>query len=261
MNSVSIKLQGGLCNYLFQIAAAYAYSLKYNKKLILSENDSVVIHKHLSSYKTNILRNVEFVSNVDYSRFKVYNEQGFHYTEIPELDGDIYLIGYYQSAKYWQGYEKEIRELFSFPQEMIDAMKEKYKEILSKETCSIHVRRGDFVSQQQYHPVQTMNYYMKGIKQVGINKTYLCFSDDIQWCKESFSMLPDCHFIENQPDYLDLLLMSLTNHNVIANSTFSWFGTYLNNNAGKVIAPKTWFGEAYKDFNTTDLYCENWIKI
>lgn len=255
----SARLQGGLGNFLFEIACAYAYSLKHNKKMVLTENDSVVIHNPINTYKSNILRNIEFLPNRDYSDFKVYVEPSFCYQEIPFIEGNAYLLNYFQSEKYFKEYEKEIRELFSFPEEMIDEIKNKYKDILeNRETCSIHVRRGNFLERQQYHVVQNINYYMRAIKKIGMDKTFLVFSDDILWCKEYLPQMDNFNYIDSQKDFEDLLLMSLTNHNVICNSSFSWWGSWLNNNKGKVvIAPKQWFGPAYT-YETKDLYCPEW---
>lgn len=258
MNKVSIKLQGGLCNYLFQIATAYAYSKKHNKELFLVEEDSVKVHQHISSYKDNILNKITF-SKKEPINWTVYKEPGFNYTEIPNIDGNVLLSDYFQSEKYFKDYENEIRYLFSYECEFSDEIREILK---NKNTCSIHVRRGDFLQYPNHHIVQSMNYYMKAIKQIGIDKTYLIFSDDISWCKENFNMLPNCVFVEGNKDYEDLLLMSMCNSNIIANSSFSWFSAWLNKNENKVvIAPKNWFGPAYSHYDTKDLYCEGWIKI
>lgn len=262
MNNISVKLMGGMCNYIFQIACTYAYSLKHNKKCIFTTDDSVVVHRHINNYKNNILKNVDFLNSYNFKNFKIFQENGFHYTEIPYIEGDVYLSGYFQSHKYFSDYEKEIKELFSYPIEMVDQMKLKFKDLLSKESCSIHVRRGDYVKQPQYHPVQSMNYYMKSIKKIGIDKTFLVFSDDIIWCKENFPKLDNFHFIEGQKDYEDFLLMTLCNHNIIANSSFSWWSAFLNkNNNSKIIIPKQWFGEAYSNWDTKDLYLKNWEKV
>ena len=126
-DKVSIILQGGIGNNLFQIACAYAYSLKYNKELVLVNEKIGIVHNSLDTYKNNILSKVNFVEKYDVSKFKVYNEPEFHYTEIPNIE-NAYLYGYFQSAKYWEGYEKEIRELFSFPEEIVNSIKEKYKD-------------------------------------------------------------------------------------------------------------------------------------
>lgn len=260
MNKVSIKLQGGMCNYLFQIAAAYAYSKKHNKELFLIEEDSVKVHQHISSYKDNILNKITF-SKKEPINWTVYKEPGFNYTEIPFIEGDVYLANYFQSEKYFLEYEKEIRELFSFPEDIVNRIKEKYKDLLLQNTCSIHVRRGDYLNFPNHHPVQNMNYYMKAVKKIGIDKTYLFFSDDIEYCKENFNMLPNCVFVEKNKDYEDLILMMNCDHQIMANSSFSWWGTFLNNNTDKiVIAPSNWFGKDLPN-DTKDLYCEGWIKI
>ena len=268
MSKVSIKLQGGICNYLFQIAAAYSYAKKTNKELWLSKDDSVVVHKHIDYYKDNILSKIEFKAPCNYSKFKIFQEPGFHYSEIPEIEGDVYLLNYFQSEKYFKEYEDDIRKLFEFPRHIFDYVVNDvalniYKINMSiDETCSIHVRRGDFLKFPENHPQQGMQYYMKAMKKIGMDKKFLVFSDDIQWCKENFPELDNLYFIEGLKDYEDLCLMSLCSHNIICNSTFSWWSAYLNKNASKqIIAPKQWFGNAYSNLITKDLYCDGWILI
>lgn len=263
MEEVSVKLVGGLGNYMFQIACAYAYALENNKKTIFSMDDSLVIHKHLSVYKENILSNIELVPKKDYRGFNEFNEKGYHYVDIPTIEGNVYMNGYFQSYKYFTHHDSEIRKLFSYPEEYTNSVKEKYKELLIQNICSIHVRRGDYLNSPNHHPAQTMNYYMKAIKQMPKDSIFLIFSDDIAWCKQNFPDLPEKFiFIEGNTDHEDLLLMSLCKNNIICNSTFSWWAAWLNNNLDKkVIIPKTWFGPAYANNNTEDLYCENWIRI
>ena len=133
----------------------------------------------------------------------------------------------------------------------------------NQNTCSIHVRRGDYLNSPNHHPTQNMNYYMKAIKKMPKDSVFLIFSDDINWCKQNFPDMPEkFKFIEGNKDYEDLYLMSACKNNIICNSTFSWWAAWLNSNESKVImAPDTWFGPAYADWNTNDLYCEGWIKI
>lgn len=259
---------GGLGNNLFQIACAYAYSLKNDKELILFNEKIGIVHKSLDTYKDNILSKIEFSTKQDLSKFKVYNEPFFNYQEIPNIDSDVYLNGYFHSSKYFESYEKEIRDLFLYPSNVFDDIIEKtldvYKIDMSKDnTCSIHVRRGDYLNYPNQHPIQNMNYYMKAIKQMPKDSIFLIFSDDISWCKKNFPDLPEkFKFIEGNSDHEDLLLMSLCNNNIICNSTFSWWAAWLNKNSEKkVIAPSKWFGPAYANHDTKDLYCENWIKI
>lgn len=268
MEEVSVKLVGGLGNYMFQIACAYAYSLENNKKPIFTKDDSMIVHKHLDYYANNILNNVPLISNNNPIGYTVYNERGFDYKKIPHVEGNLYLNGYFQTEKYFKEYSSEIINLFSYPEEMVSAAKEKLADKYGiyetfKNSCSIHVRRGDYLNSPNHHPVQNMNYYMKAIKQMPKDSIFLIFSDDISWCKTNFPDLPEKFiFVEGNTDYEDLLLMSLCKNNIICNSTFSWWAAWLNQNTDKkVIIPSVWFGPAYESHNTKDLYCENWIKI
>jgi hypothetical protein len=104
---------------------------------------------------------------------------------------------------------------------------------------------------------------MKAIKHMDQDSVFLIFSDDIYWCKQNFPDLPEKFvFIDENKDYEELFLMSKCKNNIICNSTFSWWGAWLNkNDQKKVVAPAKWFGSAYDHYNTNDLYCENWIKI
>lgn len=267
MNKISIKLQGGVGNYMFQIAAAYAYAKRTNKECIFTTGDAIKVHQHIDTYKDNILKAINFKNNFNFSNFKVFNEPWFHYTEIPNINSNVYIQGYFQSEKYFKEYRDEIREMFSMPLKDITNLKrnivEKYgKEIVNKETCSIHVRRGDYLNSPNHHPQQGIQYYMKAAKKIGMDKIFLIFSDDIQWCKENFPEVDNFKFIEGYKDYEDLTLMSMCNHNIICNSTFSWWAAWLNASLSKrVIIPKNWFGSAYSNYNTDDIYCEGWEKI
>lgn len=259
MNKVTTKLQGGIGNMLFQIAAAYAYSKKFNNEFMLSKNDAVIVHKNVDTYSNNILKNIEF-SNFIKPTIQ-HSEKGFHYQEIPNYNNNVVLYGYFQSEKYFQDYSDEIRKLFmSYDINLSDDI----KDLLDNEnTCSIHVRRGDFLKYPSNHPVQNMNYFLKAIKQMPKDSVFLIFSDDIEWCKQNFPDLPEkFRFIEGNKDYEDLYIMSHCKNNIIANSTFSWWGAWLNSNPDKiVVAPSVWFGPAYSNNNTEDLYCEGWIRI
>ena len=107
-----------------------------------------------------------------------------------------------------------------------------------------------------------MEYYRSAVDLIGKEKLFFIFSDDINWCKNNFDFIENKFFIENNKDYEDLILMSLCSHNIIANSSFSWWGAWLNSNPNKIIiSPKKWFGNKYNFHNTKDLYNEKWIKL
>jgi hypothetical protein len=255
LKMVTSNLVGGLGNYLFQIAAAYSLGLDNGVNTIFDNKSSITVHKHLDSYKTNILRNLiygtPFIKNH-------YNEQFFHYQKIPYKE-NIKINGYYQSEKYFKHNRGSILDLFSINTPSERYMEEKYGDILKNKTCSIHVRRGDYLGLPNHHPVCSLGYYKEAMSQMVVDK-FLVFSDDIQWCKENFTG-DKFIFIEGNPDYIDLWLMSLCDNNIIANSSFSWWGAWLNQNpTKKVIAPNKWFGSATKH-NTKDLIPDTWIKI
>jgi hypothetical protein len=106
-----------------------------------------------------------------------------------------------------------------------------------------------------------MKYYQEAMKHFDDDTLFVVFSDDIDWCKSVFKG-DNFIFITNEQDYVDLYLMSLCKNNIIANSSFSWWGSWLNKNEGKkVIAPSKWFGRAYSDWDTNDIYTKNMIKL
>ena len=261
MKEVTVGLAGGLGNYMFQIAAAYAYGKRFGKKAGFSAQQSRAVHKPILEYEKNIFNGVDLWYMAS-GPLRQLDERGFHYTELKDLpDDNVALSGYFQTEKYFKDCESDIRNLFMSYDVNV---KEDIKSILeTKNTCSIHVRRGDYLNSPNHHPTQNMNYYMKAIKQMPKDTVFLIFSDDIAWCKENFPDLPEKFvFIEGNKDYEDLYIMSHCNDNIICNSTFSWWAAWLNKNSEKkVIAPSKWFGPAYENYNTDDLYCEGWIKI
>lgn len=261
MKEVTVGLAGGLGNFMFQIAAAYAYGKRFGKKAGFSAQQSRGVHKPILEYEKNVLKGVDLWYIASGPQRHIV-ESGFHYGELKDLpDDNVALSGYFQSEKYFKGYENEIRNLFmSYDVNLNDEIKNILE---TQNTCSIHVRRGDYLKLPNHHPTQNMNYYMKAIKQMPKDSIFLIFSDDIAWCKENFPDLPEKFiFVEGNKDYEDLYIMSHCKNNIICNSTFSWWGAWLNNNPDKkVIAPSKWFGSALEGHNTDDLYCEGWIKI
>lgn len=259
MGVVSVRLMGGLGNMLFEISTAYAVSIRDNKEFICNTNDMLIPHKPYSEYINNIFRKITF-SGVTVEPF--FGENGFHYTQIPNIINDGMLVGYFQSEKYFMDYRNSIIDLFEIDEVTKNYLHSKYGDLIDKDTCSIHVRRGDYLGLSEYHPVLDIEYYQNSVNIVGEDKHYLIFSDDINWCQDNFNFIKNKTIITNNLDYQDLYLMSLCKNNIIANSSFSWWGAWLNKNEDKkVIIPKIWFGDSYISYNTNDLYCANWIKM
>lgn len=255
---ITAKLQGGLGNYMFQIAAAESLGVKHNDSVVFSETDCTSCHANVSKYKFDIFRNVN-ISHQPLMLIKYdYDEPKFSYDELPYRK-DMRLVGYFQSEKYFN--EDKIRDLFRAPKQISDFIDENYNWILVNPTCSIHVRRGDYLNLPNHHPTCSMDYYKKAMEIMPEGTKYLVFSDDIQWCKENF-IGEEFEFVEGLKDVVDLYLMSSCDNNIIANSTFSWWGAWLNNNEDKiVVAPKLWFGPAKNNFDTKDIIPDKWIRL
>lgn len=259
---VTIKLKGGLGNFLFQIATAFSYSVKHNKKLLLNINDVYIVHNNINNYTDNLFSKINFL-NYTPSYESNYNELSFEYNEIPYFDDSLCLDGYFQSEKYFLDNREKILDLFDFGEKTKKKIKEKYYDIIDKNTCSVHFRRGDYLNFPDIHPTLPMEYYIKSFEKFNEDTIFLIFSDDINWCKENLITLnKKLVFIENNSDFEDLYLMSCCKNNIICNSTFSWWGAWLNINPyRRVIIPSTWFGNKLIHYNINDLICENWEKI
>ena len=180
-----------------------------------------------------------------------YIESTFHYQEIPKIAENMVLFGYYQSEKYFKEHEDVIRKDFTF--------KKPTKTKIEPLTTSIHVRRGDYLDQQDSHPVCSVEYYKEAMSLFPDQK-FIIFSDDLEWCKENLKG-NTITYSEGHTPSEDLELMSLCDNHIIANSSFSWWGAWLGANKNKrVVAPKKWFGSAAK-YDSKDLYCEGWIVL
>jgi hypothetical protein len=260
-NIVSVDLRGGLGNMLFQISTGYAVSLKNNMDLIVDLTYYHGGHYHIGKYLPNILRNIKFSQS--HLLYPCIWETAFHYQEIPVCNGNTKLNGYFQSEKYFVSHRKEIIELFKPDEITNEKIKTKYSKILEENnTCSIHVRRGDYLGLPNHFQTLTEEYYMKSSNPFNKDDLFLIFSDDISWCQKNFDFIKNKIFITDLEDYEEIYLMSLCNNNIIANSSFSWWGAWLNENNDKIIiSPKKWFGPAFQTNNTKDLIPENWISI
>jgi len=260
MKIISTNLIGGLGNMLFQIATAFSVSLRDDKRLICDTKGMLTPHNPYTSYIKNIFRKIEFSDSVNYEI--TLQERGFNFSIVPKVDKNIKLLGYYQSEKYFFEHKREVLNLFEIDDTTSQYLMSKYENLLDEDTCSIHIRRGDYLNLQNHHPTLSIDYYLESVKIIGEDKHFLIFSDDISWCETNFDFIPNKTFVKGNSDYQDLYLMSMCKNNIIANSSFSWWGAWLNQNENKkVVIPKKWFGPAYSTYDTKDLYPKNWIKI
>jgi glycosyltransferase involved in cell wall biosynthesis len=252
---ITCNLAGGLGNILFQIAATISTAKKH-KYLPIFDPDTHYLPmqgQNIKTYRNNILKNIILDHPILIK--ESFSENGFQYTEI-NVPPFASLNGYFQSEKY---FDKElIKQTFSCPPETSEIINKKYGHLYSNNVSSLHVRRGDYLNLTQYHPLCQLSYYEWAMKTVNADK-YLVFSDDIEWCKQTFKG-NQFEFIKDE-DYIELYMMSKCNHNIIANSTFSWWGAWLNESTSKIVAaPTEWFGPAYSHYDMSDLIPKEWIK-
>jgi len=251
---ISCNLVGGLGNYMFQVAAAYSLSIDNNDSCVFNNENIATVHKHFNTYLPNIFRYL-IISNENFS--SVYSEPYFHYKKIP-YKNNLKLNGYFQSEKYFKHNREHILNLFSIDDVSKNYIDNKYSDILKHNTCSVHVRRGDYLRYPEHHPICSLEYYNNSINQLPKDTKFLFFSDDVVWCENTFKG-ENFIFVNGNEDYIDMWLMSLCKNNIIANSSFSWWGAWLNKNKNKtVIAPKEWFGTRLNHI-TKDVYCDDWI--
>jgi len=247
------KLQGGLGNQLFQWAVSKNLSLIHETDYSF---ETSYFRLNAWGYELDKFKNIEKKFGNYQPPLKVITDD-FHYKTIPN---DSFLNGYWQSEKYFKENEETIRDGVKIPKELSDYIFNKYP-ILNENTLSIHVRRGDYVALKHVHPLQTIEYYNNAydiINDSTIN--VMVFSDDIKWCEENIKF-NNVNYVTNENNITDMYTMSLCKHNIIANSSFSWWGSWLNSNVNKkVVAPINWFNKACSN-SDVDIVPENWIKI
>ena len=186
------------------------------------------------------------------------------------LPNGSYLKGYWQSEKYFENNKLNILNDLRIITDQSSQNVEISKQIASNVSVSLHIRRGDYVSNSEYnatHGTCSLSYYKTAVsyllKNIGKNFTIFAFSDDPEWVYSNLKLPVDIRFVNNNSSeysYEDLRLMSECNHNIIANSSFSWWGAWLNTNNNKiVIAPSKWYANQY--IKNNDIIPANWIKI
>lgn len=255
-NIVTSILAGGLGNMMFQIATGYSLAKELNRDFKLyTKSTEGITHKHPIEYTNNIFRKLEKIDDI--SNTKIIQEKSFEYNKIENVDDtqNLTLRGCFQSYKYFEKYKDEIKKLFEPSYDSLSKLLDMYN---PKNSVSIHIRRGDYLDLSDYHYNLQLGYYQNAIDYFG-NSNFLIFSDDIEWCKSNFNG-DNFTFVENVDDVKSIYLMSLCKHNIIANSTFSWWGAWLNSTKDKVVIyPDKWFGPSNYHLNTYDMFPDDWI--
>ena len=255
---------GRLGNQMFQYASLKGIAANRGFDCCIpDENVFGVSDPNVKNCPTNIHNTFNLQTFVRLSNNRIIQESGYHFDEelFNTCDDNVDLYGYFQSEKYFKHIEKDIRSEFSFKDELVKDFKNFIEQLSPDgEVISLHVRRGDYLNLQSFHPTPPLEYYEAALKKLP-DAPVIIFSDDADWCLNQ-ELFDSDRFLVSQdmsPDY-DMCLMSLCKYHIIANSSFSWWGAWLANSK-KVIAPKVWFGPSLPHHDTSDLYCEGWETI
>ena len=253
-------LIGGLGNQLFQISAGFAHAKNTQTNYAINYKIGSVYygqgHPHIK-YKDNLYKNIP-VTNDNF--FSLYREPNYTYTSIPKLN-NLCLIGYFQSRKYFLGYEEEVKNLFEFPNSLRKKVLNKFNRI-KKKKLGIHFRLGDYRSENQegvFHNIDYSSYLKEATKYFGDDYEFLIFSDDLNLLKKEVNN-KNLVNLENDNEIEDLYSLSQCDSVIMSNSSFSWWGSFLGKKKEKIICPDKWYGpRGPKD--SQDLYEDSWTII
>ena len=288
---IVMRLKGGLGNQMFQYALGRRLSLEHRTELALEtssfKTDRLRVYR-LDSFqisgtasdtlpffpttgpKRRLNTCLQFFRKIIGKPFEIFKEKSFNFDpEALNCSANAFFDGFWQSEKYFSPIRKTLINDFVPTIPLSGELAHTVQNIQSCSAVSIHVRRGDYVSDPTttaYHGVCSKEWYEKAAQYMKVyvpNLQFFVFSDDFEWAKDNLSFDAPTTFVQPSPDGLechDLYAMSLCKHNVIANSSFSWWGAWLNQNPNKiVVAPRKWFVAGPQ--TTNDLIPESWIRI
>ena len=270
---------GRLGNQMFQYAALRGIALKRGYDWVIPPDN----YKHRDNYglfETFEMRNVK-ESNLGFVDGQVVSENNYCFTPefFDECPDNVSLDGYFQTEKYFAHIEHEIREDFTFKKEYLNPCEE-YIKSLESPPIFFHIRQLDNIGRENYHPILPISFFEEALSHFSDDTPCFVFTDDMDWCKsQEFFNQERFLFNENNLKYsyqtvdgkgqlqntllpqVDLCLMSLCSGGIIANSSFSWWGAWLQNNRGKIIEPnpEKWFGSAMSHLDTSDIIPDRWI--
>ena len=253
------RLKGGIGNQLFTIAAAYSTSRDVGSTLRLNYNIPHVGGQGAAplSYRDTLYKNIESTEIVPKN---IFNEPDWSYSQIPPVD-DTLLDGYFQSEKHFSKYSNDIKTLLYFPDEVKDKIQKGLSK-LPKKILGVHVRLGDYLmpAYSSTHLICDRDYYNKALSTFNLNDyTVVVCTDDIESYKKYIN-IKDAIICNGKNEIEDMYLLSQCDSNILTNSSFSWWSSYLGKDKEVVCAPSRWFGSdgprAYGD-----IYRDNWTII
>lgn len=280
---ITCNLMGGLGNQIFQIFTTISYAIKSKNPFkflnveTLGGNDSTLRYTYWNSFFSNF--KPIFLMDRLPQPIHIIREKNFTYNDLPiyEMKNTNSLIyGYFQSYKYFQENYNQIYKMIN-----IDIMKSILMSKLNltmeslNNTVSMHFRIGDYKKIQHFHPLATYDYYKRSLNhiknmypEIKFTILYFCEDVDIDDVLEKINILqtkfPEYNFIRGDntlEDWEQMILMSCCHHNIIANSSFSWWAAYFNSYTDKIVCyPSVWFGSSANN-DTKDLCPNEWVKI
>ena len=287
---VITKLMGGLGNQLFQYAFGKHIAIKNNRPLkfdlsFFKDNPTrkYGLHHFSIAEAAATAAEIEQLKQQHFSKLNTYkrkllktkshfvHEKGPLFNpEYFALQKDVYIDGYWQSEKYFADVAEAIRAELQFSQAPSAANRQMLGQIAQNNAISMHIRRGDYINSEHsgIHGVCAMSYYTAAVGTIVgkvANPVFYVFSDDMEWVKLNLGLLHPAVFVDinnNEMAYEDMRLMSNCKHHIIANSSFSWWGAWLNPRADKiVIAPKQWYNNAELNAEATAITPDSWIRL
>ncbi|GHT31185.1 alpha-1,2-fucosyltransferase [Bacteroidia bacterium] len=291
-----IRLCGGLGNQMFQYACAQTTALRLGTELKLDisflQDRTPREDFTYRDFELNVFQiNNEIATKKEVQQFLPYahnasapiyglfllkrvlrrnylfrepkQKQFQHISAIDKLQDDSYIQGYFQSEKYFVPQKNEILKAFALKNKIDFQNQQLIDKISAENAVSIHIRRGDYQHKANSHfNLLDISYYLKAIDLIRAkieNPVFYIFTEDHEWAKKQFEHFTIVNINKGEQSHMDMILMSCCKHNIIANSSFSWWGAWLNRNEEKiVIAPQKWFADGRK---TYDLIPTNWIKL
>ena len=256
---------GRLANQMFQyaslkgVARHRGYDFSIPPQQVFGQHDTLVRSSELNIY--NVFDNIKN-NNIQVARNPILQERMHEFDEelFRSCPDNVDFFGYYQSPKYFEHIKDEIKNDFKFSDEVESICNEMYESINGKEIVSLHIRRTDYIVNNN-HPLQPISYYEKALKLFDKNVQILVFSDDPAWCQEQGLFADDSIMISEGNDAdVDMCLMSKCNYHIIANSSFSWWGAWLGDSE-KVVAPSNWFADSCADKSVKDMVFGDWTWV
>ena len=269
---------GRLGNQMFQYAALRGIAAKQGYDWVIPP-DTYDHKDNYGLFETFELTNVK-KSNIGFvnGQYIQENDHCFIPEFFEECPDNVSLDGYFQTEKYFSHIAQEIREDFTFRKDYLTPCME-YIDSLDRGPIFLHIRQSDNIGREEYHPILPISFFEAALKEFSEDTPCFVFTDDIDWCKsQEFFQQDRFLFNESNGRYtyrtidgtgqmqntllpqVDLCLMSLCSGAIIANSSFSWWGAWLQNDRGKVVAPdpKKWFGTAMTHLDTSDIVPDRW---